>query len=603
MNDWSRACRLLLAVLLGAVQPTRAQPAPAVPAAAETGRILRLLNADNAAALRASRQLLAQAEAARPDAADPATRQARLADAHWLLGAALRNEGRFDSSLYHGQRALSGYLALGQPSGQANAYTLLAQTYKRLADAQHVTLLTRKALSLAGLAVAVARRGPDSLGLARACLVQGIIYRDLKDYAAARRCYERAIGLARRDPGQPSPLPVAYANLGQLRMDADHDLPGAIGLFRRALPLYRAEGNRNGQEHAYRQLSWAYRQAGQPARAVGAADTCLALGRASTDPHRLLNSLEAAYLAYRAAGRLPQALALLEEFKTRTDALTSADIAQAVAARQATFELGQQAARITDLDAANARQRRRLLGLGLGAGLLLVLLGLAAWQYQALRRANARLAASKQLIEVQAERLGLLLREVHHRVKNNLATVAGLLQLQASRLPDEQAARAVRESQQRVEAMSLIHQGLYQADDVTSVDLAAYVRDLFESLRQAYAFPPENLDLVLDLHPVRLDIEQAVPLGLLLNELLTNAFKHALPHPPPGQRPALRLALHPAPAGGLSLEVQDNGPGFAADSIRVGAFGQRLVAALTRQLGGRLQVGAAEGTWYRLEVG
>ena len=443
--------------------------------------------------------------------------------------------------------------------------------------------------------------------LARAYLLQGIVYRDLRRYPAARACYRRGIALARRWPGQPSPLPVGYANLGQLLMDADGNLPAALGYFRRALPLYRSEGNRNGLEHAYRNLSWAYRRQGRPTLALATADTSLALARALADPHRLANALQTAYLAAKAAGRLPQALALLEEFKASTDALTTADIAQAVAARQATYELARQQARIAALGRANARQRQLLGGLTAGAALLLALLTVAGGQYRTIRRTNARLRATNQTVErnhhqlaQQADQLATLLREVHHRVKNNLAVVAGLLRLQARRLPDPAAARAVRESQQRVEALSLVHQSLYLTDDVTAVDMPRYVADLVQSLAAAYNLPPAAFDLTLAVAPLHLDADRAGPLGLLLNELLTNAFKYALGRPGTG-RPALRVALGPAPGGGLLLDVQDNGPGFdAAAAGRGTSFGHRLVAALAGQLNAELTLDATGGTHYRL---
>jgi len=570
--------------------------------AAESRNIQLLLNGSNDAATRRSRQLLRRAQQAGPVRAQ--------AEGYWLLGCALRNQSRFDSSLYCGQQALRLAQQLADTRAQSDAYTLLAQVYKRLADAQHVALLTRKALALAGQAVSAAQAGPHPQALSRAWLVQGIIYRDLEQYDSARRCYQRAIALAERYPDRPSLLPVSYANYGQLLMDADKDYPAAIAYFRRALPLYRREGNRNGMEHAYRQLSWTYRQQGRPALAVAAADTCLTLGRASGDPHRLNNSLQAAYLAYRAAGKLPRALDLLEEWKKNTDDLANADIARAVASAQASYELEQQQARIERLAEANARQRQVLLALSGGAALLLALLGLAVWQYRVIRLTNSRLAtASATLGErnfqlgQQSERLATLLREVHHRVKNNLAVVASLLRLQANRLTDADTVRVVRESQQRVEAMSLVHQSLYQTDDVTAVDLPRYVADLVQTLRQAYGFDESDLDLTLDIVPLRLDLDMATPLGLVLNELLTNAFKHGLRPQPQGSRPALRVAFGAHPAGGMLLEVADNGPGFDPGQVRrKGSFGQRLITALAGQLSGEISLETEHGTCYQLRI-
>ncbi len=575
--------------------------AAAPPLSPASQRIQLLLNTDNAAATRQSRQLLAQAR--------HLGQPAELVESYWLLGSALRDQGRFDSSLYYGQRALTLATRYDNDEGEANAYTLLAQTYKRLGDAQHVRALTRQALGLASQAVAAARHGAYPLTLSRAYILQGIIYRDLANYDSARVCYQRAILLAQQHPGLPSPLPVGYADLGQLLMDADHNIPLAISYFRQALPLYRHEANRNGLEHAYRNLSWAYRQQGHLVPALQTADTCLVLGRASGDPHRLQNSLQAAYLAYRAAGRLPQALTLLEEWKNVSDTLASLDLTRAVAASQATYQLRQQAAHINRLDQTNMRQLHLLWGLGVGAALLLALLGVVGWQYRLIRRTVARLHATNltvrdnnRHIAEQSERLATLLREVHHRVKNNLAIVASLLRLQAKRLTDPEAARAVRDSQQRIEAMSLLHQSLYQTDDVRAVDMRRYVANLMQSLSAAYSYTAADFDLTVDVAPLQLEIDVAVPLGLILNELLTNTFKYVIGQPGP-VRPALRVALSPTPAGGLLLEVQDNGPGFdPAAGGGATSFGQQLITALTGQLGGHLHLDVTHGAYYRLSL-
>ena len=566
----------------------------------ESQQIQLLLNTDNNAATRRSRQLARRAQ--------QLGQGQELMEAYWLLGSALRNKSRFDSSLYYGHQALILASKLGLQEGVSNAYALLAQTYKRLADGQHVKPLTTKALSLSSQAVAAARQGPYPVALSRAYILQGIIYRDLCYYDSARLCYQRAIQLAQRHPSRPSSLPVAYADYGQLLMDADHNLPAAITYFRRTLPLYRQENNRNGLEHAYRNLSWAYRQQGQLAAALHTADTCLVLGRASGDPHRLSNSLHTVYLAYRESGQMAQALVLLEEMKKLTDSFANADIARAVASHQATYELAQQQAHIAQLSQHNAHQRQLLWIFGLGAIVLLAMLALLVWQYRIIQRSNVQLSRNNliisdnnRIITNQSARLELLLRELHHRVKNNLAVVAGLLRLQANRLTDPEAARTARESQQRVEAMLLIHQGLYQTEDVTTIDIRHYVTDLVQSLSVAYHFPASEADLSLEIAPLRLDVDVAVPLGLILNELLTNAFKHAFALPRT-ERAFLRVVLASDSNASLILEVHDNGPGFDPKLARAGSFGQRLINALTEQLGGQLTLDNDQGTHFRLVV-
>jgi len=593
-------------VLLGllAAGPPAVAQSP-TPPASDTARLRAqlaatwpLLSRNNDSALVRSRQLLRASQRLRYPYGQ--------AQGTLLLGTALRNRGEFDSCFYYGQRAQTLFEAQHRPEGVAWVLNMNAQAYKRLGDAQEIKLLTRKGLQQATQALALARTGPYPAVMVAALLSQGILYRDLRRPDSARACYQQAIHIEQTRHPTPSALGVAYANYGQLLMDHDHDYPAAIGYFRRALALHRAQRNLNGLEHAYRQLSWAYRRQGKMAQAVATADTCLALGRAIGDPHRLSNSLEAAGFAYRDAGRYRDATRLMEERRLLDNQIGRLEKTQAVARIEAAYRLEKQQARIAGLALANARKQRLLWGLGAGLALVLGLLGLSGWQYRALRRAHAQLhvtnravVAGRQRIQEQADRLTLLLRELHHRVKNNLAIVTSLLNLQSGSLADPAAARAVREGRQRVEAMGLIHQGLYQTADVTTVDLRPYLTTLAENLLAAYGFDEERFDLVLELDLPALDVDRAVPLGLILNELVTNALKHAFAHV---ARPLLRLHLS-APAGGLLLEVEDNGPGWPPAASRcAGSFGTQLIEALSGQMGGEVTTGNQPGAYFRLWV-
>ena len=601
---------LVFCALACPAQPafSQAPTAPARPAALDTAQIRtqleaarQLLTRHNDSAAMRSRQLLRYSQRLRFGYG--------LAQSQLLLGMALRNKSEFDSSFYYGRRAQALFEAQHRPDGVSAVYNLNAQTYKRLGDTEHVTLLTRKGLQQAGLALAAARRGPYPAAMVAALLSQGIIYRDLQQPDSARACYRQAIELEKAQHPTPSALGVAYANYGQLLMDFYKDLPGSIRLFRRALVLHRRQHNLNGLEHAYRQLSWAYRgQKNYPA-ALATADTCLALGRAIGDPHRLSNSLEASYYAYRDAGRLSQAIKLMEEWKNLLNDLNRLDKTQAVARIEAGYKSEKQQARISGLAQENARKQRQLWRLGAGLALLAGLLGLSGWQYRLIRQTNGRLRTknatiteNNQRIQEQGRRLTLLLRELHHRVKNNLAIVSGLLNLQSGSLADPAAARAVREGRQRVEAMGLIHQRLYQTADVMTVDMAPYLTNLVESLLVAYGFEEEYFDLVLELDLPALDVDRAVPLGLIINELVTNALKYAYAHM---TRPLLRILLtSDGPAGSLRLEVEDNGPGIDAAQWQApdSSFGKQLILALSEQMGGQVTMRNQPGAFFQLLV-
>ena len=196
------------------------------------------------------------------------------------------------------------------------------------------------------------------------------------------------------------------------------------------------------------------------------------------------------------------------------------------------------------------------------------------------------------------------MRELHHRVKNNMAIVTSLLRMQANRLTDPKAAQAVRDSQQRVEAMALIHQSLYLDNAALRVHMHRFVHRLVEALSRAYGYPPQTLCLDVAVEPLELDVDVALPLGLIINELVTNAFKYALPH---ASAPVLRIELRQIDAAPaiLELEIEDNGPGIPArqHGAMPPSFGNRLVEALVQQLKGQLLAENRPGAYYHLRVG
>ncbi|GAB3774657.1 hypothetical protein GCM10028818_17750 [Spirosoma horti] len=297
----------------------------------------------------------------------------------------------------------------------------------------------------------------------------------------------------------------------------------------------------------------------------------------------------------------------------RIKAVVDIEKARAIADVQAKYETQKRMNQIAALDQENQQQTRQVNYMAGGLGLLGLLLSLLVGQYWALRRANKQLSAQNEIITSnshqlvsQSDQLRTLMKELHHRVKNNLAIVSSLLTLQANGLTDEKAVQALRKGQQRVQAMSLIHQRLYQTDRVTIVNIREYLTDLSESLMQAYGYEPANFDLQVDVALEELDVDVAMPLGLIVNELITNSFKYAFTHQ---EHPLLRIKLDYANGEsqpGITLEVQDNGPGIQAADWQKNnsktSFGRRLVTSLTEQLEGKFELTTQNGTLCRLHI-
>lgn len=192
----------------------------------------------------------------------------------------------------------------------------------------------------------------------------------------------------------------------------------------------------------------------------------------------------------------------------------------------------------------------------------------------------------------------LLLREIHHRVKNNMQIISSLLRLQSGSIDNEDARALLKESEQRVRSMAKLHERLYQSDSFTEIDFRTYAHDLASELHRTYSIANRKIGLDLSIDDLALGLDQAIPCGLILNELISNAMKHAFCDAIDGV-----LCVRCAVEGELvKLEVSDNGCGLPEDfnSSKSSSLGFQIVETLTKQLGGSLSVNSESGT--RIEV-
>jgi len=200
----------------------------------------------------------------------------------------------------------------------------------------------------------------------------------------------------------------------------------------------------------------------------------------------------------------------------------------------------------------------------------------------------------------------VLLREVHHRVKNNLSVVDSLLSMQTRYISDVQALKAISDSQRRIHTMSLIHEQLYQSSDVDQVDFCEYIQRLVVNLYSSTTFKSNQIQLKLDIKPTLLNIDIAISMGLIINELLTNAFKYAFPNDRTG---IIEVILYQANDTGddqdLHLIIRDDGIGIPEniDFNGTASLGLRLVRILCQQLRAKLDLTCSQGTSFHLSLG
>jgi len=246
---------------------------------------------------------------------------------------------------------------------------------------------------------------------------------------------------------------------------------------------------------------------------------------------------------------------------------------------------------------------------------LIVLGGLAGWvselvekldanarelaaEQRALRNEMAMRARKEQELQAALAEKEVLLKEIHHRVKNNLQIISSLLSLQSGRVNDPAMQSLYEDSQNRVRSMALIHERLYRSDDLGRIDFGAYLDDLTRYLLNSY--PANRIAIVVESEDIALDIDTAIPCGLIVNELVSNALKHAFPNERSGEivirmlRSGFKL---------LRLEVCDSGVGVPAqiDLQHSTTLGLRLVNSLVRQLNGTIEVSSTNGMGFKIQ--
>lgn len=256
------------------------------------------------------------------------------------------------------------------------------------------------------------------------------------------------------------------------------------------------------------------------------------------------------------------------------------------------YEAGQRAATIAIQEERIEKQRnfqRLLWGI---AGLLLLTSALIYMSLRSRQKANRLMAAANEQLEKKNRENELLLREIHHRVKNNLQTVSSLLNLQSAGIEDAAALAAVQESRNRVRSMSLIHQKLYQGEHLASVEMKDYFETMGQTMLQSFGTQSERIALKVDMLPIDLDVDTAIPIGLIVNELMTNSLKYAFPDQREG---AIEISLRAEDNHMLALRIADNGVGgsIANDASEwrgsSTGFGGKLVKLLVQQLGARME--------------
>ncbi|TDN86382.1 two-component sensor histidine kinase [Salegentibacter sp. 24] len=299
--------------------------------------------------------------------------------------------------------------------------------------------------------------------------------------------------------------------------------------------------------------------------------------------------------AYKSLGRAyaqneqyKEAYAAFAKFDSLNSIVFTAEADQRIAQLQTEFEVAQKENTIQLQETKLLQQRTSQNLTSLIAGLLFLMLLVLFVSFSNNRKKN-------RLLRKQNVEKGFLLKEIHHRVKNNLEVVSSLLALQTAQIKDPNIVSAMKESQNRVYSMSIIHQRLYQNNHLSSIEMKDYFVNLGSHVLDSFG-QEKHININYKMSELHLDVDTAVPLGLIVNELLTNSLKYAFPNKYKGE---ITIVLDKKSPHEIQLLVKDNGIGQTQDEpVKGTGFGKKLIDLLTKQLDGTMKVIYTSGTQY-----
>ena len=331
--------------------------------------------------------------------------------------------------------------------------------------------------------------------------------------------------------------------------------------------------------------------------AIGKGQEVLVLAKDNFNPRIEADALLLLSKAYEGAGNFSEGLHYFKLYTQSIDMLYNQGQEMALFDLTEKYENQKKEALISTLNETNIlknsvikTQRLFLVGLLVGA------LALGIFIYL-LITFNKKLSSRNVIIEKSVEEKNILLREIHHRVKNNLQVISSLLKLQTVYIKDANAVQAITEGRSRVQAMAILHQNLYSDTSLTGVNIETYFENLIQGLFDTYNINEDKIQLVKNITPLMLDVDTVIPLGLISNELISNALKHAFNESLSGKIEVTLQEIN----GELVLRISDDGIGYISGKENPG-FGSKLIQTLSDKMNAILEISNDKGCTVKVTI-
>jgi two-component system, sensor histidine kinase PdtaS len=513
---------------------------------------------------------------------DPITLAAMMLN----LSIIYKDQGLYDKALELALRAARILEKLEPQIVLGSCYNSIGNIYYKLKNFNYALSFHRKALS-------IRKTLRDNRSIAQSYNNIANLYKEFKKYDSALFYFSESLEM-KMEMKDFNSASSTLNNLGDVSL-ALNNLPSAERYYKESLKIKKEYNNREGECITLNNLGRLYIRTGFYEDAKQHLNEASRIAKSLQMLEELKLNFELRVQLLKIIGPHEKLVLYMDSLLIVKDSLLAKNKAETLAELQARYETDKKEQQIVQLEKDRELQniqveysRLWMIVSVCGALLLLVIVLLVYNQYR---------------ISVKAKRkVELLLQELHHRVKNNLQILSSVLSLQSLELKDESAIKAVKSNEGRVNAMALIHRKLYGSGGERSINIKEYVEELVSYLVHSYGYFGKEFKLDFTLQAINLDIDKAIPVGLVLNEIISNSFKYAFDYHP---NPELKVDLSLSGTKELRIVIKDNGKGLPIEPDRIGestSFGLKMVKMLMAEMKGKWEIKSLEGTTFELII-
>ncbi|MBL7883261.1 MAG: tetratricopeptide repeat protein [Bacteroidia bacterium] len=517
------------------------------------------------------------------------------------IGAAYYTEGFYNLSLKY---YLDCAKLIGTLKDNNNSNKTLAKVYNNIGLIHRVKKEYKEALKWYFKSLQIKAKQNDNLGVLYSFTNISITYQNLRQLNEATAYVDSAYNLIKTNNIE-NEFSANYINRASILKDKK-EYKEALEYLELSLEWLKKHPDSHTLTYAYSQFSEIYYITNNYQKSIEFSKKSIEIAQQVQRREITQSSYELLAKCYEKIGNYKEALIANKNHKLIKDSIFNIESRKSLDEQQIIYNVKKNEKEIALLNVENEKKQLEieqtkqrmfysvLLFIISILGALILLYAL--WSN---KKNNKKLEEKNNLINKSLKEKEVLLREIHHRVKNNLQIITGLLELQESLHSNKEIGSLVAEAQGRIKTMSLIHEMLYQNEDISNINLNNYVQRLVSSIEIGFKNNEQTIKKEYDLDNVFLNIDTIIPLGLIINELVSNAYKYVYST---GLGKTLEISISKVNETSYKLIIADDGPGIANDGEgeREGSFGLRLVKMLARQLQGKIDYNHKNGASFSI---